>query len=46
MDDPHDATLKKNASEEENAIGTNPVLTVYRYSLRVWHFLDDPLYDA
>ena len=29
---------KKNASEEENKIGTNPVLTVYRYSLRVWHF--------
>ena len=29
---------KKNASEEENEIGTNPVLTVYRYSLRVWHF--------
>lgn len=35
---PDAATLKKNASEEENEIGTNPVLTVYRYSLRVWHF--------
>ena len=39
----HDPTTrttqgKKNASEEENKIGTNPVLTVYRYSLRVWHF--------
>lgn len=39
----HDPTTrttqgKKNASEEENKIGTNPVLTVYRYSLCVWHF--------